>query len=160
MLIAFITLLVFPVETAGQKESILIGGTELSLGMEKSLVLLKIEDNNFIEYQKDAKAYNIWDSKNKSLMIGVIQFDENDKLSNVTKFWQTFSDSNCQDALKTLFTLLIRYENEAETTVSTQEIFEPRFKAKMIDFYVGNRNITVGMKENGAIYINESLTNR
>lgn len=150
-----LTLLTFQVELIGQKESILIGGVEFSLGMEKAIVISKMEKKYFIEQQQNFQAYRIWDSDNKLFMIGVVQFDANDRLSNINKF---FSDNNCTNGLQTLFMLLSRYESEGEITVTTQKISEPTHKAQIIDFHIGNRAIELFIKENGVSDISESLS--
>ncbi len=158
--IVLLTFSIFQIEALAQNESIFMGGVELTLGMQKSQIIPYMKMNNFIEHQENAQRYTIWASKDKILMIGLIQFDVNNNLATVTKFWPDFSPDNYPDALEILFTLLNRYKNVSGIKTFSHEILEPKFKAKTINFYTGKRNIEFGMKENGVIYINESLRSK
>jgi len=145
------------VESFSQDESISLCDINMKIGMKWEEIIPILAKNYFYSYHNVVKMYTIWDPVDKQKVLGIVAFDSNDKLSYVSKKWFEKERNNCPDGWELLYTLLNKYQDDNQITANTTEIFDPNYKAKFIEFYIGKRNITVNIQENGITDLDESL---
>lgn len=146
-------------ETFPQDESIFICGIHMKIGMNKTEILPLIANHCYYTLHNDfSNIYTIWDSPGTSKILGFITFDSNDKINYISKKWFDTKIENCSDAWELLFKLLTKYQNKHQITTNTKFIVKPEYKAKSIEFLIGDRNITVIIQEDGITDIDESLS--
>ncbi|MDH3267398.1 MAG: hypothetical protein OEM46_00950 [Ignavibacteria bacterium] len=147
------------VETFSQYESIFICGVHLKIGMNKEEILSLIANHCIYTLHNDfSNIYTIWDSNDKNRILGFVTFDSNDKINYISKKWFNNKFDSCSDAWELLFKLLTKYQNKHQVTTNTKFIVKPEYKAKSIEFLIGERNITVIIQEDGITDIDESLS--
>jgi hypothetical protein len=154
--ILFAVILCLGVSSA-QTQSITIGSTELKLGSDLETVIDILDNIYYVE--EDSKEYNlfyIWDSNKRNYNYGIIKFDKTDKLISINKFWSTAVNDSHSQIFEQMIKLIDTYKKDGEITVDTKEIYEPNYKAKILNFMQGNKTIEITIA-NSRITLKELL---
>lgn len=143
--------------TFAQEQTITIGKIDLKLGTDKATVLDILDKSFYVEEDfNDERLFSIWDSDKRGFLYGEIRFDESKKLESIDKYWGTSVNDSHSQIFEQIMKLLDNYKNTGEIKVETEEIFEPNYKVKKLQFIQGNKIIELSIV-GGRIILKELL---
>ena len=138
-------------------ESLMIGGTRLTLGMEKSRTweLLKRYNIQCLDQEKKPPVCNSWGvSESRGDMyefLGSVYFSNGGRIKTVMKNYNQKQWGDSPEKFTSfLYEVLRQYGNNGETFIaSIGEVREPGWNTKNIFFRSGRKVISVGYGEGG-----------
>jgi hypothetical protein len=152
-----LTFMLFAGLAFAQKQTLTIGKIDLKLGTDKATVLDMLDKSFYVEEDfNDETLFSIWDSDKRGFLYGEIKFDETKKLASIDKYWGTSVNDSHSQIFEQIMKLLDNYKNTGEIKVETEEIFEPNYKAKKLQFIQGNKIIELSII-GGRIILKELL---
>ena len=148
MIIKYLFILLIQISTLTLSQTINIEGTQLKIGMDKSIALGRMHD--FLDQTEfDSISNNFW-LRNDYKIIGSIGF-EDEKLSYVTTDWD--EDIDYLDSIElfnTLFSVLkntFGSEYEGDIILQLKEIQEPNLEKLVINMYSNDgRSVRINRK--------------
>jgi len=148
MIIKYLFILLIQISTLTLSQTINIEGTQLKIGMDKSLALDRMHD--FLDQTEfDSISDNFW-LRDDDKIIGSIGF-EDEKLSYVTTDWD--KDIDYLDSIElfnTLFSVLkntFGSEYEGDIILQLKEIQEPNLEKLVINMYSNDgRSVRINRK--------------
>ena len=148
MIIKYLFILLIQISTLTLSQTINIEGTQLKIGMDKSLALDRMHD--FLDQTEfDSISDNFW-LRDDDKIIGSIGF-EDEKLSYVTTDWD--EDIDYLDSIElfnTLFSVLkntFGSEYEGDIILQLKEIQEPNLEKLVINMYSNDgRSVRINRK--------------
>jgi hypothetical protein len=156
--IIIIGILILNTEAYSQNESLSLCDVNIKIGMNFNDIIPLIASSCVYTTHNDwGKIYTIWDPIDKNKVLGVLAFDSENNLNYVSKNWYSKEINECINSWETLFKLLSKYQFENQPQAYTSEKYETSYEAKLIQFFINRRTITVIIKEDGVSSIDESL---
>lgn len=148
MIVKYLLILLIQISTLTLSQTINIEGTQLKIGMDKSLALDRMHD--FLDQTElDSISDNFW-LRDEDKIIGSIGF-EDEKLSYVTTDWD--EDIDYLDSIElfnTLFSVLkntFGSEYEGDIILQLKEIQEPNLEKLVINMYSNDgRSVRINRK--------------
>ena len=148
MIIKYLFILLIQISTLTLSQTINIEGTQLKIGMDKSIALDRMHD--FLDQTElDSISDNFW-LRDDDKIIGSIGF-EDEKLSYVTTDWD--EDIDYLDSIElfnTLFSVLkntFGSEYEGDIILQLKEIQEPNLEKLVINMYSNDgRSVRINRK--------------
>jgi hypothetical protein len=141
--------LLIPIVSMCQNRNIIIGGIDVSLGMKKQDVLAKYDTSRFKLLESGDDSWIILPNDAnvaKLRSIGVLQFQKG-LLYSASRTWNQSEKQETTRLFNDLFSALNQttYGDGSKVVVKTQEMNQPSINHKSIDFYFGNKTITVSL---------------
>jgi hypothetical protein len=157
-----------------QTATVVIGTTELSLGMPRDAVLARLTDFKLINLHDDASAgiesYMVATSDSPANVIGEVQFRDK-KLQSVSRHWESESKSETIPFLKSFYAAIEALRREEDIKglgfvtclIHPGSTQAPDVEVQDIDFYCGPKLLSVqiitanGKKFGNDVHIVETL---
>ena len=164
MLVAAIVagLLLVPINSSfGQEETIEFATGKLRLGMNKTQVLKQLESHYTLS--KDKTPIDYWSITTKHGppydLIGGVQFIK-DKLVTIQRDWGTFQGDSAYKFGRTLFSILTKLKEEGKHSAvfTTYSRHHPQRTTFLIDMYIGQKQISIGVYEDDQIVNQVSIS--
>jgi len=118
---------------AQRNPSIILGGSELSLGMSQDAVLALLKQNPDYRVTKIDEGWSVFDTAAKRV-IGVLTIDHGN-LWSVSKSWTPASDK-ASDVVEALYNVLEQQQRNGSTCFATaQHQAQPNFDSRDVQFH-------------------------